>query len=178
MRVYTQDTSRAKYDVVLKSYANTGEATNKGVELVFSQQILKFWKLSGNMNFYQNKIFAYQGTLMFPYEHNFSLEETIDNTWDFKLINTFSFSDDFQLQLTGLYFAPKNIPQGKQLSRSSIDIGLMKKLWKGKGELTIAATDLFNNYGLRQEYYGEGFHALYENYYETQMIRIGFKYRF
>lgn len=178
MRVYTQDLTNTDYDVVLKSYANTGEATNRGFEFVISQQVLKFWKLAGNFNYYQNKLFAYQGLLLFPYEHTFDIPETIDDTWDFKVINTFSLPYEFEAQLTGLYFAPKNMPQGKQLSRSSIDIGLKKKLWEGKGELTLAATDLFNKYGIRQEVKGDGFSALYENYYETQVIRIGMKYRF
>jgi hypothetical protein len=50
MRVYTQDNTNSTYDIILKSYANTEKAMNKGVELVISQQITKFWKFSGNMN--------------------------------------------------------------------------------------------------------------------------------
>jgi len=178
MRVYTQDTSNTEYDVILKSYANTGEATNLGFELVFSQEIMDFWELSGNLNIYQNKIQAYTGTLLFPYEHTFYVAQTTDNTWDSKIINTFSLPNEFQIQLTGLYFAPKNIPQGKQLSRSSIDVGMKKKLWQGKGEITFAFTDIFNQFGLRQEINGEGFTADYENYYETQVVRFGIKYKF
>jgi len=178
MRVYTEDTSNTNYDVILKSYANTGKATNLGFELVFSQEVFEFWELSGNLNIYQNKIDAYIGTLLFPYEHTFNVEQTTDNTWDCKIINTFALPNEFQIQLTGLYFAPKNIPQGKQLSRSSIDVGIKKKIWSGKGEVTFAFTDIFNQFGLQQEVNGEGFTAYYENYYETQAIRIGLKYKF
>ena len=178
MRVYTQDYSNTYYDVILKSYANTGEATNLGFELVFSQDVFDFWKLSGNLNLYQNKIQAYKGTLLFPYEHTFNVAQTTDNTWDCKIINTFNLPKELQLQLTGLYFAPKNIPQGKQLSRSSVDVGMKKKLWQGKGEVTFAFTDIFNQFGLRQEINGEGFTAEYENYYETQVMRFGLKYKF
>ncbi|MFC2079847.1 TonB-dependent receptor domain-containing protein [Bacteroidota bacterium] len=178
MRVYTQDTSNTDYDVILKSYSNTGEATNIGFELVFSQELMNFWKLSGNVNLYQNKINAYTGTLFFPYEHTFDVEQTRDNTWDFKIISTFSLPNEFQLQLTGMYIAPKNMPQGKQLARSSIDFGLKKTILQGKGEFTLAFTDIFNQFGLRQEILGDGFSAVYENYYETQVIRIGMKYKF
>jgi len=178
MRVYTQDTSRAEYDVVLKSYANTGESTNLGFELVYSQKITDFYELSGNLNVYQNKIEAYTGTLLFPYEHTFDVKQTTDNTWDFKIINTITLPKEMQVQLTALYFAPKNIPQGTQMSRSSIDIGAKKKLWQGKGELSFAFTDIFNQFGLQQKIIGEGFTADYENYYETQIIRIGLKYKF
>ena len=178
MRVYTQDASNIQTDVILKSYANTGEATNLGFELVFSQELMNFWKLSGNLNLYQNMIMAFKGKLLFPYEHTFNFAQTTDYTWDFKLINTFCLHNDFQVQLIGLYFAPKNLPQGKQLSRSSIDLGMKKKLWQGKGEFTFAFTDIFNQFGLRQEINGEGFTADYENYYETQVVRIGMKYKF
>ena len=178
MRVYTKDTSNTLYDVIIKSYANTGEATNLGLELVFSQQIMNYWKLSGNINFYKNHIKHHSGKLLFPYEHIFEVDETTDNTWDFKIINTIDLPGKFQVQFTGLYFAPKNIPQGRQQARSSIDLGLKKKLLQEKGELTIAATDIFNRFGLRQEIRGDGFSAMYENYYETQMVRIGMKYKF
>ena len=178
MRVYTQDTSRAEYDVILKSYANTGEINNLGLELVFSQQMAAFWKLSGNINIYQNKIKAFTGQLLFPYPHTFEVAAISETTWDFKLINTLNLPKDFQVQITGLYFAPKNIPQGRLLARSSVDIGLKKKIWQGKGELTFAATDLFNQFGIRQEINGDGFTAEYENFYETQTIRVGLRYKF
>lgn len=178
MRVYTQDASNTQYDVLLNSYANTGKAKNMGVELVFNQELLNFWELSGNLNLYQNKIEAYEGTLLFPYEHTFNVAKRTDNTWDFKIINTFSLPYDLQGQLTGLYFAPKNIPQGRQLSRSSIDIGMKKNLWQGKGELSFAFTDIFNKFGLRQKINGNGFAVDYENYYETQVVRVGLKYKF
>ncbi len=178
MRVYTQDTTNTYYDVILKSYANTGEAVNQGVELIFNQDILEFWELSGSINYYNNLISEYSGSLLFPYEHVFSVERTVDNTLDYKLSNTISLPSDIQIQLTALYFAPKNIPQGRQLSRSSVDLGLKKTFWQGKGELNCTATDIFNKYGIRQEIDGDGFSVLYENYYETQAIRVGIKYNF
>ena len=178
MRVYTPDESNTNYDVILKSYANTGEATNLGFELVYSQDVFDFWELSGNLNIYQNEIQAYTGKLLFPYEHTFQVAQTTDNTWDCKIINTFDLPQKIQLQLTGLYFAPKNIPQGKQFSQSSVDVGMKKNLWQGKGEVTFAFTDIFNQFGLRQEIQGEGFTAKYENYYETQVMRVGLKYKF
>ena len=178
MRVYTQDDSNTAYDVILKSYANTGKSENLGFELVFSQKVSDFYELSGNLNLYQNKIQAYTGTLLFPYEHTFKVEQTSDQTWDFKIINTLTLPNEFQLQLTALYFAPKNIPQGKQESRSSVDAGIKKKFWQGKGEFSFAFTDIFNQFGLQQEINGEGFTAEYGNYYETQVIRVGIKYKF
>jgi len=178
MRIYTEDTTNVSYDVIVKTYANTGSAQNTGLELVFSQQILEIWKLSGNANIYRNSIDAYEGSLLFPYPHTFAIISSAENTWDAKLSNTFSINDNLELQLTAVYYAPKNIAQGRQLSRSSIDFGITHKLFEGKGEISFSASDIFNNFGIRQEIYGDGFTAVYENYYETQVFRVGLKYKF
>ena len=178
MRIYTSDTTNATYDVIVKTYANTGSATYVGMEMVFSQQILKIWKLSGNANIYRNSIEAYEGSLLFPYPHTFAIHSSAENTWDAKLSNTFTINDHLELQLTAVYFAPKNIPQGRQLSRSSIDFGINHKVFDGKGEISFSASDIFNTFGIRQDIVGEDFTATYENYYETQVFRLGLKYKF
>lgn len=176
-RVYTEDNTSI-YDIVVKSYANTGRMQNIGMELVFSQDITDSWEFSGNFNYYQITIDEYTGSLLFPYPHTFFVNGSSDGTWDAKITSTLDVSQDLQFQITGLYFAERVIPQGIQLSRSSIDIGIKKKLWKTRGEITIAATDIFNRFGLRQKIEGEGFSADYQNFYETQSIRMGLKYKF
>jgi len=62
--------------------------------------------------------------------------------------------------------------------RNSIDFGITQKLFEGKGEISFSASDILNTFGIRQEIVGEGFTATYENYYETQVFRIGMKYKF
>ena len=177
-RIYSADNSNPDYFIVNKIYQNTGRAKNTGMELIYSQQLIKNWKLSGSFNWYKNEIDAYSGTLYFPYERSFSIDATTDNTWDFKVNNQIDLPQGFQFQLTGVYYAPKYIPQGKQLARSSVDLGIKRGVLKGLGELTFSFSDIFNNFGLRQEIVGDGFTALYENYYETQVARLGFKYKF
>ena len=82
-----------------------------------------------------------------------------------------------QIQLTAIYLAPKNTPQGRQLSRSSIDLGVKKNIWKNKGELTFSFSDIFNTFGIREEITEKDFTALYENYFETQVVRVGMKWK-
>ena len=121
---------------------------------------------------------AYSGTLLFPYERDFSIQQATDNTWDMKFNNRFSLPASIQLLANFVYYAPKNIAQGKQLARSSLDLGVKKDVIKGKGELNLSFSDVFNKFGIRQEVEGEGFHAIYENYYETQVVQLGFRYKF
>lgn len=178
MRVYTEDESNPDYDIILKSYANTGEANSRGMELVFGQEFFDIWELSGSVNFFQNYIQAFEGILYFPYEHTFTVHESTQNSWDFKLSSSLELPKEFQIQLTGIYFAPVNIPQGKQLSRGSLDLGIKKALWGGKAEMILSASDILNTYGIRQEIGGDGFIVEYENHYETQVISLGVKYKF
>lgn len=178
MRIYSIDTTNIEYNVVTKVYANTGSATNTGMEMLVSQSIGKYWKLSGSLNIYKNVIAAYQGEILFPYEHTFDIEETLDHTLDFKINNQFELPYDIQLQLTAIYYAPKNIPQGRQAARSSVDLGIKKKVFKGRGEISLAASDIFNRFGIDQEITQDGIVVSYQNYYETQVFRIGMKYKF
>lgn len=178
MRIFAIDSSNMEYNIVNRVYQNTGGATNTGIEILLTQDIEKLAKLSGSFTWYHNQIEAYTGKLLFPYVRPFSIPASDDNTWDFKINGLFNLPKDLQLQVTGIYYAPKNIPQGRQLSRSSVDVGIKKGLMQGKGELTFSVSDLFYKFGIRQDIIEESFTARYENNYETQVMRIGFKYKF
>ncbi|GBF21576.1 vitamin B12/cobalamin outer membrane transporter [Arenibacter sp. NBRC 103722] len=178
MRIFAIDDSNPDYDIVNRIYQNTGSATNTGIELLLSQDISNSFKLSATVNYYVNAIDAYQGMLLFPFERPFIISESSDEAWDAKLTSEFKLPWEVSAQLTGVYYSERNIPQGEQLGRSSVDFGLKRNIWDNKGELTLAAADIFNTFGIRQEVEGQGFIALYENYYETQIIRAGLKYRF
>jgi len=135
------------------------------------------WNLSAGFNWYNNTIDAFSGTLLFPFVRPFKIDASSDQTWDFKLNNQISIASHTELQLTAIYQADKNTPQGRQLSRSSIDIGLKHTILNGKGAITFAFSDIFNGFGIREEIITEDFTALYENYYESQVVRLGMTYR-
>jgi outer membrane receptor protein involved in Fe transport len=177
-RVYSIDTTNTTYNIVNKIYSNVGSATNTGVEFILNQSITKWWKLTGSINWYNNTIHSFSGKLLFPYERAFTIARTTDKSADLKLNNQFTLWKQTQVQLTALYYTPKNIPQGKQMARSSIDLGIKKIVFGGKGELTCSFSDIFNKFGIRQEIKGNGFTAVYENYYETQILSFSFKYKF
>jgi hypothetical protein len=94
------------------------------------------------------------------------------------LNNTFHFSKAWDAQLTAVYLAPDIIPQGKISSRFSIDAGLKKSVQKGKGELFFNATDLLNTMVIKKQITGIGFHYTSDDYYETQVFRLGYSYKF
>lgn len=177
-RIYSIDTTNTTYNIVNKIYHNVGSAVNQGIEIILNQSVTKFWKITASCNFYNNIIHPYKDSLLFPYRREFTIDRTIDNSADIKINNQFTLPGELQIQLTALYYTPKNIPQGKQMARSSVDIGIKKKVLKSKGELSLSFTDIFNDFGIKQEIEGEGFTAVYENYYETQILSVGFRYKF
>ena len=178
LRIYSIDDRSEYYDIINKIYHNVGSATNTGIELILSQKINDLFKINGSFNAYRNLIRAFTGELLFPYKREFSFDETKYLTWDCKINGQINLPGQTQVQISAVYMAPKNIPQGRELSRSSVDLGFKKVLLNGNGELIFSFSDIFNDFGIHQEIEGNGFSAVYQNYYETQVARIGFKYKF
>jgi hypothetical protein len=94
------------------------------------------------------------------------------------LNNTLHFNKNLDAQLTASYLAPDIIPQGKREAMFSIDLGLKKSIQKGRGELFFNATDILNTMVIKQEIQGETFSYTSNNYYETQVIRLGYTFKF
>ncbi len=174
MRIYINPAP----NVTIKAYDNVGRATNLGFEVAFDQKIMKIWSLSASFNFYRNTIFAYNGVIDFPTPTPYTIPETTDNPYFAKLSNRIRLPWGMQLEVDGLYLSAKNIPQGRELARGGVDAGLKKSLLNGKFELNLSATDIFNTMGIRQELNTNGLRVEYQNYYESQVVSIGGRYKF
>jgi hypothetical protein len=95
-----------------------------------------------------------------------------------KFNGLFHFAKQLEAQLSAIYQAPDLIPQGKTFSRFSIDLGIKKAIQKGKGEVFFNATDVANTLRLKKEVRGNGYIYASSDYYETQVFRIGYNYKF
>ncbi len=177
-RVFAIDPTNQDYDIINRIYQNVGSGTDSGLEVIVAQDISDSWELSGSINWYDSVIDADEVTLLFPIARPFSVERSRNNTWDFKLNNLFEFSNELQVQVSIVYYAEKNIAQGTQAARSSVDLGISKPIMGNKGEIVFSFVDVFNDFGIKQFISGDGFNAIYENYYETQVVSVGFNYQF
>ena len=175
-RVYLQDPDHA--EITIKAYDNLGRSTNTGIEVAFDQKISTIWNLSGSVNIYQNKIFAHEGTIRFPRQQTYSIEKQTDAPVFAKLNNRIKLPWNIQMELSGIYYSNKSIGQGKKLAQGGVDLGLKKTLANNKLEVALSATDIFNTMGIRQDIRSDGFRVEYRNFYETQIITIGAKYKF
>lgn len=174
-RISTRDTAST---VIYSISQNAGNGYNWGLELVLSQDITKWFSFNLNVNAYQNIIGAFTIENKYPYPTVFSSGRQSNYSGNVKFNGLFHLPKKFELQLTGIYLAPDIIPQGKIKSRYSVDLGLKKTIQKGKGELVLNITDIFNTMRIRQEVQSDGFRILSTNYYETQAVRLGYSYKF
>ena len=165
-------------NLIYATFQNVNKSYNTGIEMVLAQEISKLYSFNINLNAYRNQIDAFTVENKYPSTHTFSADKQEIYSGNIKLNNTFHFPKNIDLQFTGIYLAPDIIPQGKIKSRFSLDFGLKKAIQKGKGELFFNATDLLNTMIIKKEINGQGFNYISNDYYETQVIRIGYSYKF
>ena len=170
----TVDTTNLIYAI----FQNAGKSNSTGIESVLSQDVSNFFTYNLGINFYYNQIDAFTITNLYPVPHDFSTDKQTAFSGNLKLNTSFHFKKDFDAQLTAIYLAPDIIPQGKIDSRFALNLGIQKSIQKGKGELFMNASDLLNTMIIKQEIVGDGFKFTSNNYYETQVVRLGYKYRF
>jgi hypothetical protein len=136
------------------------------------------WRVSGNVNWFQNRIDALETELMFPTRRPFTLAASRDNTWDVTLNNQIQLPRGIELQAGYIYYGARSVPQGIQRTRSSVDFSAKKPILNARAELLFTFTDIFNDFGVEHEIDGRGFTALYQNFLETQVATVGLRIRF
>jgi len=159
-------------------FQNAGKSYNTGLEFVLTHEIVKWYSLNLNANIYHNQINAFTVENKYPIASTFSAVQQEQISGNIKLNNSFHFPKNVDAQITLVYLAPDIIPQGKIAQRFTIDLGIKKSLQKGKGELFFNATDLLNTMIIKKEIQGIGFKYISTDYYETQVIRLGYNYKF
>ncbi|HEX7905465.1 MAG TPA: TonB-dependent receptor [Chitinophagaceae bacterium] len=165
-------------NLIYAIFQNVNKSHTTGTEMILSQEINKAYSFNINLNVYRNSIDAFTVENKYPVEHTFSAAKEQLTSGNIKLNNIFHLPKNTDAQLTVSYFAPDIIPQGKTGSRFSIDGGIKKSIQKNKGELFLNATDLLNSMVVKKEVQGDGFRYVSKDYYETQVLRIGYSYKF
>jgi len=174
-RIYT---TGADPEIVNTITQNLGNGQNYGTEIIVEQQVTQKWNINAGFNWYRNMLDAFNGVLLYPSSQPFSFEKARGNTWNLKLNTAVKLPKEFDVQATYIYYAPDIIPQGEVNSRGSFDLGIRKKAFGGKAEFTLSATDIFNTFAQRQTITGSNVVLRKENYYETQVVTVGMKYKF
>jgi outer membrane receptor protein involved in Fe transport len=137
---------------------NLGLQRAFGVEVNANQDFTDWYRLSGNVNFFRQKI---EGS---AYGENLDAETVSFTT---RLSNNIKIKDKLMMQINFNYQAPVQQSQGRREAITVVDIGLSKDLWDKKGTLSLSAQDLFNS----RKYRFETNTSNYSSYSEFQWRR-------
>ncbi|MBA4853427.1 TonB-dependent receptor domain-containing protein [Emticicia sp. BO119] len=163
-------------NLIYAIFQNAKRSYNTGIELLLSQEVGHFVTFNLNTNIYKNIIDAFSVQNKYPTPHTFSAEKQEVVSGNVKLSGSIHLPKKIDAQFVAIYLAPDIIPQGKIGARFSIDAGIKKTI--ARGEIFLNATDLLNMMVVKKEIFGDGFRYVSKDYYETQVIRVGYSYKF
>lgn len=178
LRIFAIDDSNPNYDIVNRIFENAGNFRQTGVQLTASHQIARAWRATGSVNWFQNDIEAFDTMLFFPTTRPFALAASKDHTWDMTLNNRLVLPRGLEFQANYIRYASRNVPQGRERARSSLDLSARAPLANERAELLFTFTDVFNDFALQHDIVGRGFTALYQNFLETQVATLAVRFRF
>ncbi|MDZ4758575.1 MAG: outer membrane beta-barrel family protein [Bacteroidota bacterium] len=164
--------------LIYSIFQNAKKSYATGFEIVFSQDVKKWFSFNLNLNGYHNSIDAFIIENKYPVPNTFTADKQQIFSGNIKLNSVFHLPKKYDMQVTAIYLAPDIIPQGKIAARFSLDIGVKKVIQKGKGELFLNASDLANTMIIKKQIKGKDFNYTTSDYYETQVVRFGYSYKF
>lgn len=165
-------------NLIYAIFQNADKSYNTGLEGVLNQEVVVWYSFNLNINAYHNRIDAFTVENKYPVPNTFTAAKQEVISGNIKWNSLFHLPKSFEAQITAIYLAPDIIPQGKIAARYSLDFGIKKAVQKGKGELFLNATDVLNTLVIKKEIQGDGFSYTSDDYYETQVVRLGYSYKF
>lgn len=164
--------------LIYSIFQNAKRSYNTGIEIVLSEDVAKWFSFNINLNGYHNRIDAFSVENKYPVANTFTVAKQEIFSGNVKLNTIFHLPKNFDIQATFIYLAPDIIVQGKIGQRFSLDLGIKTTIQKGKGELFLNATDLANTMVVKRQIQGKDFKYIATDYYETQVVRLGYSYKF
>ncbi|TCC82608.1 TonB-dependent receptor [Pedobacter hiemivivus] len=164
--------------LIYNIFQNAGNSHNAGGELTLQQELRPWVSINLSGALYRNTIDAFTVENRYPIPTIYSMDKESITSWNSKLNTMFKLPKKVELQLSAIYLAPDLIPQGKIGARFSMDLGVKKQIQHGKGELFFNGTDILNTLQVKKDIIGNGFRLNSTDYYETQVFRLGYSYKF
>ena len=147
---------------------NLSVEKNTGFEFNLEQDLVKWWNLSANFNFYHAETNG-------SYQEQDLSRQTF--TWNGRVTSKIKIKKVFDFQANFFYRAPQQTTQGRNKSFTFINIGLSRDVMKGKGTITLSVQDLLNSRKFRYEVLTNNFSSDGEWQGRMRQIKLGFNYR-
>lgn len=147
---------------------NLATGDDYGVELTMQYSGLKWLRLDGSANFFQQKINGQNVDDSF---------QSNTSTWNTRWTTRFTFWKGSNLQLRFNYRAPRETVQGRSNAIASLDLGWSKDVMEKSGTLTLSVRDLFNSRRRKGVTIGENFYQESEFQWRARTVSLSFNYR-
>ncbi len=159
-------------------FQNGGRSWSTGTEVVWQQTLSPRVSLSANANAYKKSVDAFSVVNQYPVPVRYTAEQQQLTSGSVKVNAVMKLPRDWQTQVSNVYLAPDLLPQGRIGSRYSLDLGMKKSVQQGRGEIVVNATDLLNTMQAERTIRGTDFRLVSTDYLETQVVRIGYNWKF
>lgn len=155
-------------NITITKPMNIGTNDKIGLELNWKYTTTKWLTINGDFNYghferrgeYLTKNFDFNG-----------------DQWSGKTNLKFKFKANIDLELTGNYQSGVKTVQGSIADYASADLGVRKKIWKGKAVINLSVRDIFAT-RINQNYVDQPSYSIYSYSRRGRFITLGFSYSF
>lgn len=153
--------------VTITSPINIASEDRFGVEFSFNYNLLKWWKLNNNFNFFRS-----------TRDGRNIVADSETTSWTTRLSSRINLPAKIDWQTTLNYRGPQDNFQSKNKGITSINIALSKDILKEKATLSLNVSDLLNSRKRISETNIEGVSNRYSEFqWRERQIRLNFTYR-
>lgn len=147
---------------------NIGTKATTGIEVNAKYNPVKWIGFTGDFNWgYFNRLGHFDA-------QNFDFS---DDSWTSKLTTKLKLKHGIDIEVTGNYQSVVQTIQGFRSANASADLGVRKRIWKGKGIINFAVSDVFETRKWELNYDQPGYN-LYSLWQRGRYITLGFSYGF
>ncbi|MCA2992273.1 outer membrane beta-barrel protein [Gemmatimonas sp.] len=164
--------------ILYNVFQNAGRSWITGSELVWQQTVSRGVSLSTNANVYRTTIGAFSVLNRYPIPVTFTANRESLISGNFKVNANLLLPGRVDARVSSIYLAPDLFPQGRIGARYALDMGLRRNVQQGRGELVFNASDLLNTNQVRRTLTGADFRYVSTDYLETQVVRMGYTWKF
>ena len=136
-----------------------------GLDLTYSMELTKNWKVDGNVNFFRQ----------ITRSDEFGDADTY--SWQGRINSRVTLPGEIETQLRLNYRGPQETTQGRSKDVFFADIGISKDIMKGDATLTLNVRDVFNSRKRRYITEGDGFYAEGDFQWRARSTTLTFTYR-
>jgi outer membrane receptor protein involved in Fe transport len=166
----------------ITSYLNLNSSESYGAEASSNVNLLKWWNMNANYSYFHTKLSEKESSIL--------TDKTRESdSWTLRATSNWFITKSFSFQLMynhrspvvstggGGYRGMGGGTQGKTRTNYYFDMGSRYTFLKGKADVSLRVSDIFNTNKYTQDGFGDGYTSYTKSWRETPNIFLGFSYK-